>query len=126
MALRHTDRRKILISSALHPHYRETIKTYLKGTPYQIEEFGFDENDQFNREDFLKHLNSEVAGAVFQTPNFFGVVENLQGAEGFPSELCRGRRQTDQPRYQPRSVHPGLRILYGQSRENQLVTLLRL
>ena len=79
MALRHTDRKKILISRALHPHYRRTIKTYLKGTPYQLEEFNFDEQGNFNREDFLKHLDSQTAGAVFQTPNFFGVMENLQG-----------------------------------------------
>ncbi|MSR76684.1 MAG: aminomethyl-transferring glycine dehydrogenase subunit GcvPA [Candidatus Omnitrophica bacterium] len=79
LALRHTGRSKILVSSSLHPHYRQTIRTYLKGTPYIMQEFAFDENGQFSREDFMKHLDPQVGGAIFQTPNFFGVVENLMG-----------------------------------------------
>ena len=79
LALRHTDRSKILISRAIHPHYRRVVKTYLHGTPYVVEEFGFDATGTFDRDRFLKLITPDVAAAVFQTPNFFGVLENLEG-----------------------------------------------
>lgn len=79
VALRHTERPKLLVARSLHPHYRETIRTYLTGTPYKVEEFGFDEAGNFIREEFAAKLDASVAGVIFQTPNFFGNVEDLEG-----------------------------------------------
>lgn len=79
LALRHTDRAKILVSNAVHPHYRQTLRTYFQGTPYSIEEFSFQPDGGFDREDWTKRLGPDTAGAVFQTPNFFGVIEGLEG-----------------------------------------------
>ncbi len=79
MALRHTDRKVILVSRAIHPHYRDTLKTYLKGTHFQVREIGFEAHGGFSRDDFQKELTENIAGAIFQTPNFFGVVEDLEG-----------------------------------------------
>lgn len=79
LALRHTDRSKILLSRSIHPHYRRVVKTYLHGTPFTVEEFGFDAAGAFDRDQFLKLITPDVAAAVFQTPNFFGVLENLEG-----------------------------------------------
>ncbi len=78
-ACRHTDRTKILVSRSVHPHYRRVVKTYMEGTPYSVVEFGFSENGSFDHEEFKSLLSSDVAGAVFQTPNFFGCLENLEG-----------------------------------------------
>lgn len=79
VALKTTDRAKILVARSLHPHYRETIRTYLAGTPYKVEELGFDVHGNFNLEELVKKLDATVAGVIFQTPNFFGNVENLEG-----------------------------------------------
>jgi len=79
VALRHTDRPKLLVARSLHPHYRETIRTYLAGTPFKVEELGFDDAGNFNREEFDAKLDATVAGVIFQTPNFLGNVENLEG-----------------------------------------------
>jgi glycine dehydrogenase subunit 1 len=79
VALKATDRAKILVARSLHPHYRETIRTYLAGTPYTIEELGFDAHGNFNREELAAKLDATVAGVIFQTPNFFGQVEDLEG-----------------------------------------------
>lgn len=79
LALKHTNRSKILMARSVHPHYRETMSTYLKGTPCVLEEFTFMTSGQFDRQDLLSKLNSDIAGVVFQTPNFFGVLEDLQG-----------------------------------------------
>ncbi len=79
LALRQTDRTKILVARSVHPHYRQVLKTYLKGTPFSAEEFPFDDHGAFDRKAFLSKLGPDVAAAVFQTPNFFGVIEDLEG-----------------------------------------------
>ena len=79
LALRHTDRTRILVSRAVHPHYREVLKTYFCETHYKIEEFGFGENFLFDRQVLESQLGGDVAGVIFQTPNFFGVLEDLEG-----------------------------------------------
>ncbi len=79
VVLKHTDRPKILLARSMHPHYRETIRTYLAGTPYKVEELGFDAKGNFNREELTAKLDASVAGVIFQTPNFFGNIENLEG-----------------------------------------------
>lgn len=79
LALRHTDRTKILISRAVHPHYREVLKTYLHGTPYSVEEFAFNAGKGFDAAALDKKISPEVAAVVFQNPNFFGVLEDLEG-----------------------------------------------
>lgn len=79
LALRHTDRNTILVSRAVHPHYREVLATYLKASGFNLVEFGFDRNFSHDREELLSKLNPQTAGVIFQTPNFFGVVEDLTG-----------------------------------------------
>lgn len=79
LALRHTGRTKILVSNAVNPHYRQVLKTYLQGTSFTMDEFNFDKEGGFNRESFFNKLSEEVAGVIFQTPNFFGVLEDLEG-----------------------------------------------
>ncbi len=78
LALRHTGRRKLLVSRATHPHYRQVLRTYVESADFTVEEIGFDKEGRFQREEFESLLTDEVGGVVFQTPNFFGVVENLE------------------------------------------------
>lgn len=79
LALRQTDRTKILVARSVHPHYRRVLKTYLEGTPYSMEEFDFTPDETFDTTKFNALVTNEIAGAIFQSPNFFGVVENLHG-----------------------------------------------
>lgn len=79
LALRHTDRTKILVARSVHPHYRETLRTYLKGTKCEVTEIGFDAMGGFDRQDFTAKFDAQVAGVIIQTPNFFGNVEDLDG-----------------------------------------------
>jgi glycine dehydrogenase subunit 1 len=79
LALRHTDRTKILIARSVHPHYREVLATYLNGTPYSVSEFSFLEDKTFNAIELEKQLDENVAAVIFQTPNFFGLIEDLEG-----------------------------------------------
>ena len=81
LACRHTERNKILVARSVHPHYRSILKTYFEATPYRVQEFGFDQDGAFHREEFARLLDSETAAAIFQTPNFLGRLEDLDGIE---------------------------------------------
>ena len=70
MSLRLTKRKKVLVSSALDPQYLSILKTYLSGLDAVIEEVDL--------ENVSQDLNSQVASCVSQSPNFFGVLENLK------------------------------------------------
>jgi len=76
MSLRLTHRNKIIISASLHPHYRETVRTYV--APHNIKIVVLPYKDALLDIDELKRLiNDEVASVIVQNPNFFGGIENL-------------------------------------------------
>ena len=78
LALRHTSRRKLLIARSIHPDFRQVLRTYVEGADFTLEEFGFEKDGGFRREEFQELLTEEVGAVIFQTPNFLGVVEDLE------------------------------------------------
>ncbi|MFA7002167.1 MAG: aminomethyl-transferring glycine dehydrogenase subunit GcvPA, partial [Candidatus Omnitrophota bacterium] len=79
LALRQTDRATVLVARSVHPHYREVLNTYLKGTPFRAVEVATLADGRLDRADFESKLGPQTACAVVQSPNFFGVIEDLDG-----------------------------------------------
>lgn len=81
MAKRITGKEKVLLSSALHPEYRETVKTYLVGTGDHLTEVGYSAEEGTTSlkaiEDGLKD-SEDIACLVVQHPNFFGCLEDIE------------------------------------------------
>jgi glycine dehydrogenase subunit 1 len=76
----HTKRKTIVISSAVHPEYRDVLKTYAKGQYLEVVEVPV--KDGVTDLDVLKSLvNEEVAAVIVQYPNFFGRIEPLKELE---------------------------------------------
>jgi glycine dehydrogenase subunit 1 len=78
MAIRITKRRKVAISSLIHPLYRQVVRTYFEPTGFEIVELGYLENGVTDI-DGLDDMDDLAAVAV-QSPNFFGCIENLRAA----------------------------------------------
>ena len=70
-------RRKIIMSPAVHPQYREVVRTYLRGT--HADSVTGDEDGRSDLADLLKRLDGETAALVIQNPNFFGQCEPVDG-----------------------------------------------
>jgi glycine dehydrogenase subunit 1 len=81
MAVRITGRQRILVARSVHPEYREVQRTYAKNQGLPIEEFGYDpETGRIDLKDLSQKLNRETACVIIQSPNFFGVIENVREA----------------------------------------------
>ncbi|BHH86341.1 aminomethyl-transferring glycine dehydrogenase subunit GcvPA [Desulforhopalus sp. 52FAK] len=69
-------KKKVAISKAVHPHYREVAKTYLHPTEYELIELPYGPDGRTNLSG-LAEIEGLAAVAI-QSPNFFGVVEDLE------------------------------------------------
>ncbi|NWF92582.1 MAG: aminomethyl-transferring glycine dehydrogenase subunit GcvPA [Syntrophaceae bacterium] len=78
MARRITKRRKVLLSGAVHPEYRRVVQTYVDPDQGEIALVPYNEDEgRTDEKALLDLLDGEVSAVVVQSPNFFGVVEDL-------------------------------------------------
>ena len=73
-------KRTVAMSSAIHPHYREVVQTYLEPGSFEIVELSLGDDGRTD----LSALSAidDLAGVAIQSPNFFGIIEDHQaGAE---------------------------------------------
>ncbi|MGR3309386.1 MAG: aminomethyl-transferring glycine dehydrogenase subunit GcvPA [Candidatus Brocadiales bacterium] len=76
LSIRHTDRQKVVISQAVHPEYREVVKTYLHCLNIEIVEIPAP--DGTTDIDALSHaVDDGTASVLIQMPNFFGCLEEV-------------------------------------------------
>ena len=78
MASRLNNKPKILVARSLHPQYRETIRTYIKNMGVRIEEIEFGDCGGIKTADLVNKLDKDTSAVLLQSPNFFGVVEDLK------------------------------------------------
>jgi glycine dehydrogenase subunit 1 len=71
-------RRRVLVSQALHPHYRAVISTYLRNLEdMQLDEVPFDTAGATDVERLKQKLDDQAMCVVVGYPNFFGIIEDL-------------------------------------------------
>ena len=76
MSLRLTHKNKIIVSNLLHPHYRETVKTYLAPHETEIIDLPY-KNGLVDMEKLKILIEEDAASIIIQSPNFFGGIENM-------------------------------------------------
>lgn len=81
MAARVTGKRRFLLTASVSPHYRRVLQTYAWAAELELIELPYDEQGQLDRAALDRALASgpEIGGLLIQSPNFFGVVEDLEG-----------------------------------------------
>ena len=75
MALDHSDKNRILVSAAVNPQYREVLRTMFKQIGVEFVELATFEGATSTSG--LAEFAKTAAAVVVQSPNFFGVVEDL-------------------------------------------------
>lgn len=79
MARRVTKKNKALVARSVHPHYRQVCETYFKNQDFEIIEIPYDEKTgQIDQAALDNHISDDIAAVLVQSPNFFGVIEELK------------------------------------------------
>ncbi len=73
LALNVTSRRKVVVSTLVHPHYVDSIRMYLGGEDIEIVKVRHD-NGIIDVDDLRARIK-DAACFVMQNPNFFGIIE---------------------------------------------------
>jgi len=81
MARRITRRDRVVIANTVHPEYRQVLATYARNQDVQIREPGYvSDVGCCDLEDLERLVDNETAAVVIQSPNFFGVIEDVKAA----------------------------------------------
>jgi glycine dehydrogenase subunit 1 len=74
-------RRRLVVSRGLHPHSRETLRTYSRGFGAEVVEVGLD-GGLTDAGELAEAMDSETAALFVQNPNFLGAIEDLEALAG--------------------------------------------
>ena len=77
MAVRITNRTRVLVARSVHPEYRHVLATYARSQHIQIEEIPYLPSGQVDASAVARLLNHHTAAVAIQSPNFFGSIEDV-------------------------------------------------
>jgi len=81
MAMRLTKRDRIVVARTVHPEYREVLGTYAQHQGMPVVEFDYRrEAGSLDLNDLEKKIDAQTAAVIVQSPNFFGIVEDIRRA----------------------------------------------
>jgi glycine dehydrogenase subunit 1 len=81
LALRHTNRKELLIGGTVNPNYIETIRTYLAGSDVKITIVPFIDG-LIDYRHLREKLGGDTAAFIIQSPNFLGLIESVDDIAG--------------------------------------------
>lgn len=77
MSVRTNNKKKIIVSNAIHPHYNEVVQTYCWANGIEIEKVEI-ENGVTDLKKIKENINENISSVVVQSPNFFGCIEDIK------------------------------------------------
>jgi glycine dehydrogenase subunit 1 len=77
MAVRITHRSGVLVAKTVHPEYREVMQTYAQHQGLAAQVLPFGEDGRLDLAALEQSVTEETACVLLQSPNFFGVVEDI-------------------------------------------------
>jgi len=82
MSFRLKKKSKVIISETLNPEYLSVVKTYLSGRGENIEIAPFNrKTGRLDIDKLASMIDQKTASVVVQSPNFFGIIEDLAEVE---------------------------------------------
>ncbi len=76
MAIRVTNRRRVIIDDSVNPIYRKMIRSYTSNLGIELVETS-SRDGMVSRKQLKESLNDRTAAVVLQNPNFFGCLDDL-------------------------------------------------
>src|SRR5690554_1102137 len=76
IAMNTTRKNKLLVAGTIHPWYRQVLATYMEDLDAEIVEIPH-EDGRLNIQELKANLDKDTAAVMVQSPNFFGMLEDL-------------------------------------------------
>lgn len=76
MAVEATKKNEVVVAKSVDPQYRNVLKTYAKFRDIKVVELDY-KNGMIDADDLQNKLNKNTAAVIIQSPNFFGVIEDV-------------------------------------------------
>lgn len=86
MACRIARKYKLVVSSTLHSEYLETLKTYAENGPFSFVTVPADASGRIDAVALQSAIDGDTAAVIVQSPNGFGVIENLDAIRSICNE----------------------------------------
>jgi glycine dehydrogenase subunit 1 len=77
MAVRVTHRTGVFVARSVHPEYREVMRTYAQHQGLEAATLPFGDDGRLDLAALEQSVTEETAGVLVQSPNFFGVIEDI-------------------------------------------------
>ena len=78
LAAKVLNRRRIVLLKSVHPEYRQVVRTYAWANGYEVAEIDYGPTGQVQTDNLKSAVDRDTAAVVVQSPNFFGVIENIK------------------------------------------------
>lgn len=78
---------RVLISRAVNPQYRKVVRTYVQAMDIEIVEIPAGPDGRTDAEAFAREAEKGAMAIVVQTPNYFGVIEDLRVYQALSEKL---------------------------------------
>jgi glycine dehydrogenase subunit 1 len=78
MSERINKKKKALISKSLNPQYKRLLHTYLDPFDFELVEINHQLDGSIDLEDLHTKLDDTVGSVLIQSPNYFGVIEDIK------------------------------------------------
>lgn len=76
LACQSQKRQEVLVARTVHPENREVLETYARFKDLKIREAGY-RDGQLDTEELQQMITPATAAVIVQSPNFFGIIEDL-------------------------------------------------
>jgi glycine dehydrogenase subunit 1 len=77
MSMRINKRSRVIVFASVHPEYRQVIQTYLSDNDREMVEIPYNERGETDVGALERAIDDSCSCVVVQSPNFFGIVEDL-------------------------------------------------
>ncbi len=77
LAAKTLNRPRLVVAKSVHPEYRQVVRTYAWANGYEVVETPYLPTGQADIEAMRRAAGGEVAAVLIQSPNFFGVIEEI-------------------------------------------------
>ena len=80
------NRSKVVIAKSVHPHYIETVRSYVRNLGIEIVEVGWTADGRVDTAALREACTSDVFAVAIQSPNFLGVLEDYDAVAQIASD----------------------------------------